>query len=81
MTTLTTSRPRNLWRWIAAIAVLVLVGASGWIAGARLGQPQAAAGQSSTGFDIGTATKPTPTGTLREFQLVAKEAPGRSRPA
>jgi hypothetical protein len=48
------------------------VAVSGWIAGARFGPPRAT--QAAAGYDIGVAGKPKPTGRVREFQLVAKEA-------
>lgn len=61
-----------LWRWFAAIAALALVAVVSWVAGARFSQPEAA--RAATGYDIGVAGKPKPSGTIREFQLVAKEA-------
>jgi len=68
---------QNPWRWNAIAAILARVAAGGWVAGAYFDQPQAA--QAAVGFDIGVATQPRPTGKVREFQLVAKERPGRSR--
>jgi FtsP/CotA-like multicopper oxidase with cupredoxin domain len=62
----------NPWRWIALLAILALVAAGGWVAGTRFGQPQTT--QAAVGYDIGVAAKPKPTGQVREFQLVAKEA-------
>jgi manganese oxidase len=70
---------RNPWRWIALVATLALVAASGWFAGARFGTTPAA--QAATGYDIGLAAKPKPTGKVREFQLVAKEAPWEITPS
>lgn len=70
--------PKNPWRWLAIAAILALVAAGGWIAGTRFGQPQAA--QAAAGYDIGDAGKPKPTGQVREFQLVAKEAPWEIAP-
>lgn len=68
----------NPWRWIAILAILALVAAGGWVAGARFGQPQATL--AAAGFDIGLAGKPKLTGNVREFQLVAKEAPWEIAP-
>jgi manganese oxidase len=75
---------RSLIRWIAVASVLVLVAAGAWSAGAQFGRPQVVA--AASGYDIGLATAPKPTGKVREFQLVAKEvpweiAPGVSVPA
>jgi manganese oxidase len=73
-----TPTSRNPWRWIAISAILALVAAGGWVAGARFGQPGAA--QAAAGFDIGVADTPKPTGQVREFLLVAKEAPHEIAP-
>jgi FtsP/CotA-like multicopper oxidase with cupredoxin domain len=69
----------NPWRWIAIVAILALVAAGGWVAGVRFSQPQTI--QAAAGYDIGVATKPRPTGQVREFQLVAKEAPWEVAPS
>jgi len=58
--------------------MLVLVAAGGWVAGARFSRPDAV--QAAAGYDIGVAGKPRPTGQVREFQLVAKEAPWEIAP-
>ena len=69
---------RKPWRWIAVLAILALVAAGGWVAGARFSRPDAA--QAAAGYDIGVAGKPKPTGQIREFQLVAKEVPWEIAP-
>lgn len=72
-------RLRGPWRWLAAFVVLLLA-AGAWSAGrasAGAGQGQA---EAAAGFDLGRAGKPAPTGTVREFQLVAKEAPWEVAP-
>jgi manganese oxidase len=58
-------------RWALIASVLVLVAAGAWNAGAQFGRPQSA--QAATGYNIGVANNPKPTGQVREFQLVAKE--------
>jgi manganese oxidase len=57
------------------VVALILVAAVAWSAGrASLGDSTTRAAAAS-GYDIGVAGKPAVTGTVREFQLVAKEAP------
>jgi manganese oxidase len=69
------------------IALLVLASGGAWIAGRASGQDgQGAAAPPAAGYDLGVAGKPRPTGQVREFQLVAKEAtwelvPGVAVPA
>lgn len=63
-------RANYLWSSISLTIVIILV-AGAWFAG-RASNPSSA--QAATGYDIGVATKPKPTGKVREFQLVAKEA-------
>ncbi len=63
------------WRWIAIGAAFILIVGVAWYAGRTGAQINAGrTAQMAAGFDLGTATKPAPTGQVREFQLVAKEA-------
>jgi manganese oxidase len=64
-------RATYLWSWISVTIVIALIAAA-WFAG-RASVPSPA--QAAVGYDIGMATQPKPTGTVREFQLVAKQAP------
>ncbi len=66
------------------LAGALVIALAGWSVG-RFGLTVTRA-ESNTGFDIGVAGKPRPTGNVREFQLVAKEAdweiaPGVTVPA
>lgn len=74
-------RSLGTWRTGITLIAAVAIAAAAWTAG-RSGFPtrttQALA--ASTGFDLGVAGKPAPTGTLREFQLVAKEVPWEIAP-
>lgn len=70
--------PKSPSHWLAITALLALVAAGGWVAGSRFSQPQAA--QAAAGYDIGVAGKPRSTGNVREFQLVAREAPWKIAP-
>ena len=63
-------RANYLWRSTSFAVVIMLVVAA-WFAG-RTSIPSTA--QAAAGYDIGVAAKPKPTGKVREFQLVAKEA-------
>lgn len=57
------------------VAVLVLASGGAWLAGrASARDGQATSTTPATGYDLGVAGKPAPTGRVREFQLVAKEA-------
>lgn len=62
--------------------MIALIAVTAWAAGrASGGQTRAQpAGPATTGYDIGVAGKPAPTGRVREFQLVAKEAPWEIAP-
>jgi len=63
------------WRWTTLALGAVLLTISAWgIGRAGAGTSGSQSRPASTGFDIGVASKPVPTGTLREFQLVAQEA-------
>ena len=77
----TSQRTRRPWRWIVTSIAMALVAAIAWIAG-RASMPigDARAAQAASGYDLGIAGKPAPTGQLREFQLVAKEAPWEIAP-
>ena len=72
---------------MSRLAVLVLAGSGAWVAGrASARGNQGTASAPAVGYDLGVAGKPRPTGQLREFQLVAKEAtwelaPGVAVPA
>lgn len=78
---------RGWWGRLLLTGVLLLTLGGAWAAGrtsARASQP--AGGAPAAGFDLGVAKKPAPTGRVREFALVAKEAaweiaPGVSVPA
>ena len=67
----------GLWPWTAAVVGVALVAAAGWSIG-RVSAPSsgglAEQMPSPAGYDLGLAVKPVPTGTLREFRLVAREA-------
>ena len=81
------TRPPFSWGLAAASVGLVLVAATAYGIGRRGATDGAARAQSApSGYDIGFAGKPAPTGQVREFQLVAKEAaweiaPGVTVPA
>jgi FtsP/CotA-like multicopper oxidase with cupredoxin domain len=67
--------PSRNWS-LAAVILIVLVALVSW----RTGQLTVLARQQATdrlpaGYDIGVATKPVPTGQVREFELVVREAP------
>jgi manganese oxidase len=71
------------WRWPALVAATILIAAVAWGVG-RLGaiqSPPSPATAAPAGHDLGVAVaKPVPTGRVREFQLVAKEAPWEIAP-
>ena len=78
------STPRSATRagrWLGASAAIALLAAGAWGAG-RASAPGAAAALAAapTGYDIGVAAKTAPTGQVREFQLVAREAPWEIAP-
>jgi manganese oxidase len=72
---------------VLLVAILVLASGGAWVAGrASARDGRATSNASATGYDLGVAGKPQPTGQVREFQLVAKEAtweiaPGVAVPA
>ena len=77
---------RRSVRWIATGVALALVAAVSWTAG-RGSMPtdtaraaQAPTAQAWPAYDIGAAGKPVPTGQVREFELVAREAPWEIAP-
>src|SRR6266536_1390480 len=67
---------RGPWLRLLVAAAFVLAMAGAWAlgrGGTRVGQAPAPA--APTGYDLGVASaKPRPTGQVREFQLVAREA-------
>lgn len=61
---------------IAVVVILVLVSIGSWSLGRSTNETDAREVNSagiSTGYDIGVASKPAPTGEVREYQLVASE--------
>lgn len=84
-------KPRDAVRgWglrVLLVALLITASGGAWLVGRASARDGQGAGRApSTGYDLGVAGKPTPTGRVREFQLVAKEAewelaPGVAVPA
>lgn len=80
------SRWGRLTRLVVVAAIALAIGGA-WGAGRTSAQAsQGVSGARVAEYDIGAAGKPTPTGTVRAFQLVAKEAaweiaPGVSVPS
>lgn len=74
---MSTSQTRHMGRrWVAGGVAVAVIAVSAWAAGRSSGgATQAQPSQSTAGYDIGVAGRPAPTGRVRAFELVAKQAP------
>src|SRR3990170_707081 len=90
MTTVTSGRKRAAWRLLvlagaAGIGALILAGLVGWALGRAGGDGEAVTtspeeGLRSLPVDLGGADQPAPTGEVKTYDLVAKEAPWQIAP-